>query len=135
MKLPRNSKVFRGQFDVAPFVGVFFLLLIFVLLDKQITFVPGVPVRLPEASTFSGFRGPAMSVIVKSGGQFYFDNRELKADEMLFEMRQVVSQFEQPLTLIVQTDTNVSQGVLMELYAMARQAGVRDAFHVVKPNR
>ena len=62
MKLPRNSKVFRGQFDIAPFMGVFFLLFLFLLLKNFITFVPGVPVQLPETDTFTGFRGPAMAV-------------------------------------------------------------------------
>ena len=71
MKLPRNSKVFRGQLDVAPVVGVFFLLLIFLMLQNFITFIPGVPVRLPEAANLSGFRGPSMAVIVDRNGQFF----------------------------------------------------------------
>jgi biopolymer transport protein ExbD len=133
MKLPRNAKVFRGQLDVAPFIGVFFLLLILVILKNFVTFVPGVPVRLPESSNFAGFRGPAVAVIVNAGGQFFFADRELKLEEMQSQLSDVVSASEEPLTLIVQADTNVPYGTLMQLNAMAQQAGIRDVFHAVKP--
>ena len=133
MKLPRNAKVFRGQLDVAPFIGVFFLLLIFVILKNFVTFVPGVTVRLPESSSFSGFRGPALAVIVNGGGQLFFADRELNLEEMQSQLSEAVSAAEEPLTLIVQADTNVPYGTLMQLDAMAQRAGIREVFHAVKP--
>ncbi len=133
MKLPRNSKIFRGQLDVAPVVGVFFLLLIFLLLQNYITFVPGVAVRLPEGANLSGFRGPAMAVIVDRGGHFFFDNQQLTRSELRKQMAAAVERSELPLTLLVQADRNVTYGVLMELNLMARESGMSDVFHVVKP--
>lgn len=133
MKLPRNSKVFRGQLDVAPVVGVFFLLLIFLLLQNYITFVPGVPVRLPEGVNLSGFRGPAMAVIIDRDGQLFFDNQQLTRAEMRKQMGAAVGRSELPLTLLVQADRNVTYSVLMELNLMARESGIYDVFHVVKP--
>ena len=32
MKFPRNSKILRSQFDMAPFAAVFFIIVIFVML-------------------------------------------------------------------------------------------------------
>ena len=49
MRFPHNTKIFRGQLDAAPFVGVFFLLVIFLLFNSGLVFTPGVPIRLPEA--------------------------------------------------------------------------------------
>jgi len=132
MKFPRNSKVFRGQLDVAPVVGVFFLLLIFLTLQNHITFVPGVPVRLPEGVNLPGFRGPAMAVIVDRGGQFFFDNQQLTPQEMRVQMGAAVERSELPLTLVVQADRDVTYGVLIELDLMARESGISDVFHVVK---
>lgn len=134
MKLPRNSKVFRGQLDVAPVVGVFFLLLIFLLLQNYITFVPGVPVRLPEGANLSGFRGPAMAVTVDRDGQLFFDNQQLTRAEMRKQMGAAAGRSELPLTLLVQADRAVTYGVLMELNLMARESGIYDVFHVVKPS-
>jgi biopolymer transport protein ExbD len=133
MKLPRNAKVFRGQLDVAPVVGVFFLLLIFLLLQNYITFVPGVPVRLPEGANLSGFRGPALTVIVDRGGQMFFDNQQLAPAEMRNQIRAAVKRSELPLTLVVQADRDVTSGTLMELILMARESGISEVFHVVKP--
>ncbi len=134
MKLPRNAKVFRGQLDVAPVVGVFFLLLIFLLLQNYITFVPGVPVQLPEGVNLSGFRGPAMAVIIDRDGQLFFDNQQLTREQMQKQMAAAAGRSELPLTLLVQADQNVTYGVLMELNLMARESGINDVFHVVKPS-
>lgn len=131
MKLPRNAKVFRGQLDIAPFVGVFFLLLIFVLLKNHISFVPGVPVQLPAAYDPAGFQGPAMAVTIDDGGRFYFDNQLLKPEELLVRLRQRVQLSELPLTLIVQADWRVRYGTLMQLDMMARDAGIREIVHAV----
>jgi biopolymer transport protein ExbD len=46
MRYPRNAKIFRGQVDAAPFAGVFFLLLLFMLLFNTHVFIPGVRVDL-----------------------------------------------------------------------------------------
>jgi biopolymer transport protein ExbD len=109
------------------------LLFIFLLLKNFITFVPGVPVQLPETASFTGFRGPAMAVIVSSSGQFFFSDREVSPSEMSMQMREAVRQSSEPLTLIVQADTNVTYGVLMQLNSMARNAGVKEVFHAAKP--
>ncbi len=51
MKFVRNAKIFRGQLDVAPAVGVFFLLALMVLLHSAITFTPGLLVQLGSVGT------------------------------------------------------------------------------------
>jgi len=59
MRFARNTKIFRGGVDAAPFAGVFFLVLIFVMLFYSHVFFPGVPVKLvdqegaPEMTTRS----------------------------------------------------------------------------------
>ena len=35
MKFPRNARLLRSPFDVAPFVAVFFLLIIFLMLESK----------------------------------------------------------------------------------------------------
>ena len=48
MRLPRNVKVFRGQLDAAPFAGMLFLVLMFLVLQSKLVFTPVIPLRLPE---------------------------------------------------------------------------------------
>ena len=56
MRYPRNVKIFRGGVDAAPFAGLFFATVLFLVLLYSHVFFPGVPIALsdmegpPEAS-------------------------------------------------------------------------------------
>ena len=64
MRFPHNTKIFRGQLDAAPFVGVFFLLIIFLLLNSGLVFTTGVRIRLPEGVNLPGTDQPTAVVAV-----------------------------------------------------------------------
>lgn len=51
MRFPRNAKIFRGQIDAAPFAGLFFMLLLMLLLYGNSIFIPGIRVQLREPTT------------------------------------------------------------------------------------
>lgn len=136
MKLPRNARIFRGQLDIAPFMGVFLLLLLFVLLRQHITFQPGLPVTLSEAADLSGIQGPAVTVVMDAQGQLYFDNRivdQRKPGALRDILAQAVATAGQPLTLIVQADRNVRLAAWTELSLVAREAGIGNVLLAVKP--
>jgi biopolymer transport protein ExbD len=63
----------RGHLDAAPFLTVFFLVMIFVLLGT-LTYTPGVHIRLPEADGFPGTGNPTVSVAVDPQARLYFQN-------------------------------------------------------------
>jgi len=136
MKLPRNAKIFRGQLDIAPFMGVFLLLLLFVMLRQYITFMPGVPVALPEAVDLSGVQAPAVTLVMDAQGQIYFDNRLVDARQpgaLRDLLAQAVVAAGHPITLIVQADRNVRLAAWTELNLAARDAGIHDVLLAVKP--
>ena len=62
MKFPRNSKNLRGQFDVAPFAAVLFLLVIFLMLGALLP-VQGLHVELqpPVADDLHGTDKPTVA--------------------------------------------------------------------------
>ena len=45
MRFPRQARIFRGQIDAVPVVGVFFVLLIFLLLKSSLVFQPGISIE------------------------------------------------------------------------------------------
>ena len=49
-------------------------------------------------------------------------------------MTESVKRSELPLTLVVQADRSVTYGILMDLTMMARDSGINDVFHAVKPS-
>ncbi|MBI1178575.1 hypothetical protein GC207_14165 [bacterium] len=135
MKLPRNAKVFRGQLDVAPFMGVFLLMLLFIVLRQQITFVPGLSVALPEAVNLSGIQGPAVTVIMDRQGQVFFDNQMLNPAQpgpLTDFLRKSIERAGTPVTLIVQADRDVRLGDWTRLNLAAREAGVHDVLLAIR---
>src|SRR5688572_25359505 len=48
MRYPRNVKIFRGGVDAAPFAGLFFATVLFMVLFYSHVFFPGVPVALAD---------------------------------------------------------------------------------------
>ena len=73
MRLPRRFQIFKGQMDAAPFAGVFFLLVIFLLLNSSLVFPPGLKLQLPATEELPGISGPTVTVAVDAS-RLYFSN-------------------------------------------------------------
>lgn len=126
MRFSRNAKIFRGRFDAAPLAGVFFLLLIFLLL-ASLVYTPGVPIELPSAKNVVGTDNPTAVVAVNSAGQFFFENQMIGEQQLKSNLTAAANQSRLPLTLIVQADKNVQYDVVVRLTELAEQAGIKQA--------
>lgn len=133
MRFPRNKQIFRGQLDVAAFVGVLFILLVFILFRSQLVFTPGVPIRLPVADELPGVIGRSVVVSVDATGQFYFENQITHERLLRSRLGNLAAAAPEPLTLIIQADEAVSTGRVMELVSLARQAGVKVGAWATRP--
>ena len=134
MKFPRNAKVFRGQLDVAPFASVFFLLVIFMLLNSSIVFVPGLRLQLPEATTnrIAGISGPTVAVALDSGGQLYFANQIIKSEQLRSLLIQATKKTPE-LTVIIQADTAAELNAFYHLTQLIMETGVREVLIASRP--
>jgi biopolymer transport protein ExbD len=121
----------RGQLDAAPFVMVFFLVLIFVLLGNQV-YTPGVQVRLPVTDNLPGSDNPSVSVAVDPQGRFYFENQLMSENELSQQLRGLVASTPD-LILIVHADRDVSYDTLVQLTQLARKAGIQEALLATMP--
>ena len=132
MKFPRNAKIFRGQLDAAPFAGVFFCLVIFLLLTLLVH-TPGVRIQLPAATDLPGTDSPVLVVAVDAAGQFYFENQIIPAAELKARLQSAVKKSAEPLTLVVQADKAVKYETLVGLTLLAREAGMKEALLATLP--
>ena len=124
MKFPRNARMFKGHLDAAPLASVFFCLLIFVLLASLI-YTPGVRIELPEAYTgLPAVSGPTVAVAVDALGQYYFENRAVRGDELEKKLREKVQRSPQPLTLVVMADKRVTVDKLDAVLRVGSAAGI-----------
>jgi biopolymer transport protein ExbD len=133
MRFPRSTKVFRGQLEAAPFIGVFFLLIILLLLRSSFVFTPGVPIQLPEAANLPGSAGPVLVVSVDKEGQLYFQNQVTDEPSLKEEFEAAVSRTAGPLTLVIQADKAVKYETMIRLGLLARGAGIKEVRLATRP--
>jgi len=133
MKFPRNARIFRGQLDASPFVGVLFLVTIFLLLNSSLVFLPGVAIRLPEAADLPGVTGPTVTVAVDTNRRLYFRNRVIRESDLLMELRQAVRATKEPLTLVLMVDKAVPWDTFVQLAQLAREAGLKETLFATRP--
>jgi len=133
MRFPHNTKIFRGQLDAAPFVGVFFLLIIFLLLNSGLVFTTGVKIRLPEAVNLPWTDQPTAVVAVDENGHFYFENQVCDEARLKQRLQEVVARSQEPVTLVVQVDKEAKVEVFVRLGLLARTVGIRQMLQAVRP--
>ena len=133
MKFPRNARIFRGQLDAAPFVSVFFLVVIFVLL-RSLHYIPGVRVELPSSGNLLLPRTdrPTVSVAVTTNA-IYFDNEKILEGDLSNKLSAAAQKVSQPLILVVQADKNVTEEEVVHLAVIARNAGIPDLLLATLP--
>ena len=121
MKFPRNSKILRSQFDVAPFAAVFFLIVIFLLLGALLP-VPGLQVHLnpPASDNLPGVNGRTVAMAVDSAGRLYVENRMVNEGQLKTSLAVAVAGAHEPLTLIIHADRSVTYEQLAHLSLLAR---------------
>ena len=132
MKFPRNAKVFHGQLDPAPFAGVFFLLVLFVILGALV-YTPGVQINLPVTADLPGTDSPLVAVAVDADGHLYYENQIISEGLLRLRLAKAVKRSAAPLTLLVQADKNVNYDTLIKLSLLARDAGMKQALLATLP--
>lgn len=133
MRFPHNHKVFRGQLDAAPFLGVIFLLILFLLLNSSFVFTPGVPITLPEGASLPGTDKPTAVVAVDEGGQYYFENQLCDESRLKERLQIAVGRSPDPLTLVVLADEEARAKSFVRLVVLARSIGIREVVQAVRP--
>ncbi len=132
MKFPRNVRLLRSPFDVAPFAAVFFLLVIFLLLGGLV-YTPGVRIKPPLADGLPGTDQPTVAVAVDASGRYYFANQLVSEAQLKNDLRAAVRKSREPLTLVIHADKAVTYDQLIRLTLLARNAGIHDALGATLP--
>jgi len=137
MKFPRNARLLRSTFDVAPFAVVFFLLVIFLALAALLP-TPGLSLRLPVTDDapgrdLPGTDQPTVAVAIDADGRLFFANQIVTESELKAHLVDAVKKSHESLTLIVQADQSVTYGQLVQLTMVARDAGMRDVLLATLP--
>lgn len=125
MKFPRNAKILRSQFDVAPFAAVFFLLIIFVMLGVMLP-APGLQAHLqpPAADNLPGVAGPSVALAVDSTGRYFFEDQFVTEPQLRTALAAAARSAREPLTLVIHADKSVSYDQLVHLAVLANEPAI-----------
>ncbi|HTV40258.1 MAG TPA: biopolymer transporter ExbD [Candidatus Sulfotelmatobacter sp.] len=138
MKFPRNAKLLRSPFDVAPFAAVFFLIVMFLLLAAFLP-APGISLQMPQfnvsglATDLPGTDKPTVSVAIDSSNRLFFANQLVSENQLKTNLIRAVAASRTPLTLVIQADEVVTYGELAHIALLGRDAGIKDAFLAMAP--
>lgn len=132
MKFPRNAKILRSHFDVAPFAAVFFLLLIFLLLAGLMP-TPGIPLQPPTADNLPGVSVPTVAMAVDANSNLYYDNQIVSKRALLTSLMLATNLAHGPVTLVIHADKNVTYETLVDLTLLARRAGITNTLLATLP--
>ncbi len=132
MKFPRNAKILRSPFEMAPFAAVFFLLMIFLLLAVLLP-TPGIPLQLPVARDLPGIDRPTVAMAVDASGRFYFANQIVNEAQLNSSLSNAVKNSRAPLTLVIHADKSVTEDQLIHLTLLARDDGIQSALLATLP--
>ena len=139
MKFPRNAKLLRSPFDVAPFAAAFFLIVMFLLLAAFLP-APGLSLQMPQfdvtglATDLPGTDKPTVSVAIDAAGRLFFANQFVTEDQLKTSLAHAVAASRAPLTLVIQADQQVTYSNLVQVALMGRAAGINDAFLAMAPS-
>jgi biopolymer transport protein ExbD len=133
MKFPRNTRLLRSPFEVAPFATVFFLMVMFMMLAALLP-TPGFPLQVPIANDLPGTLKPSVAVAVDAGGRYFFANQMVASEaELKTNLINVAKNSPRSLTLIIHADKAVTYEQLTRLTLLARDAGITNEILATLP--
>jgi biopolymer transport protein ExbD len=134
MKFARHVTIFRGQLDTAPFAGVFFLLVMFMML-ASLVYTPGarLELQLPRAENLPGSDKPSVSVAIDADGRLYYENQRVEEADLRRRLQEAARRSPEPLTLVVQADKAVSYETWLRLALLGRDAGMTNTLLATLP--
>src|SRR6185436_19035308 len=110
MKFPRNTRIFRGQLDVAPVACVFFTTALFLFLHSQIVFVPGVRLDLQPSRDTN-----RPSLFIDAEDLFHYGDVTLSRGSFLRRLKADAEKLKAPGTIILQVDPSASTNSVNEV--------------------
>jgi biopolymer transport protein ExbD len=123
-----RSKAFLGRPDCTPFLDVFFLLLIFLIMSLPFVQLSGVEVSLPQVEAGkvrTGLERFIVTIAQRPDGstQLYFNDKPLSQDQLAEELSEVSLKTEMKM-VIVRADAKVPHAVVTEVMTLAARFGL-----------
>ena len=117
--------------NMTPLIDLTFLMLItFIITFPMLE--QGISIKLPRGKTEKIEQNKSQAITVALDGKVYFNNREISADELESELKQLAEQDPQP-PVLVRCDERVEYGVLMKTLKLLHDCKISRMALVTEP--
>ncbi|MGZ8920535.1 MAG: biopolymer transporter ExbD [Limisphaerales bacterium] len=123
MRYPRNVKIFRGGVDAAPFAGLFFSTILFMVLFYSHVFFPGVPVALADEEEGAELTDRTVEVLKDRKVRFLGEVYDLPTFQQ--ELAARVKRGDLPKRVILESEAGAPGEVVTAVANMLNDAGTR----------
>ena len=122
MRYPRNVKIFRGGVDAAPFAGLFFATMLFMMLLYSHVFFPGVPVALSDEESTAGLNERSVAILKNRSIRFLGTVYEVPAFES--ELAARVKKGDLPKRIVLETEPGANDELIARVENLLKDSGV-----------
>jgi biopolymer transport protein ExbD len=122
-----------GPVEVTALLNVILLVGMFHFASLRFVLQPGVRVRLPEAPFTDGAPYGARVLTLSQEGLVFFNDERMALDALGAALARAGSDMDSS-PLLIEADEGTSYGTLMEVYALAMKAGIRDVVLATRPS-
>lgn len=135
LRFERRLKPITGRLEIAPFVGVCLLVILFLTLQSQLAPPPGIRIRLPESATAAPMGAVSLTLVVAVDREevFYYDHQAIKEEDLKLRLTARIKETREPVTVLVQADEAVRQAAVVRVAAIARAAGAQEVVIATRP--
>jgi biopolymer transport protein ExbD len=122
----------KARIEIIPMIDtVFFLLVFFMMASLAMTVHGGIPVNLPKAAKAEAARAP-VSISVARDGVVYLEREPIEPAELTARL-QARSRTEPDLAVVIEADTEVLHGRVVDVMDAVRVAGIGKLAIAVTP--
>jgi biopolymer transport protein ExbD len=111
----------KGEMDIAPFLNVFFVILIFFIFSSSFIFQPGIRVNLPRAVTGEVVAQESIVMTITKENLVYLKERLINQEELASNLKMLAKE---KMPLLIKADRNSSLGKIVEILDLCRQEGL-----------
>lgn len=120
VKIQTRLEIHRGCPDLVPFLGVFFLLLIFFMIGSSFVQVSGIPVDLPEIQVRSSFGAKKIVITVDKRGRIFLNDIEVSEFAKLkAKLLDMATTSQDRTTIILRADAAAEYGTVARIMSLA----------------
>jgi biopolymer transport protein ExbD len=128
---PARFREIRGPVNIVSFLNLAFLLVLLYLARAPFVLQPGIRIELPSSEFTDGLPFDAMVVTVSQEGLVFFRDQRITLEGLEDAFRREVRERGDP-RLIVEADGRVPHRTLVEIYAIAARAGLREVLQATR---